>query len=171
VPVPRSDLKFWHRATDREIVDWFASHIPGIQFSDPSPATFYPVQRVSARQWVRGNVVVIGDACHAMHPARGQGMNIALRCVDALARELETGGASPDGEALCQSARAYESLLSPQIRAIEEENHRQGVLMDEAGSMPVSAVHGFLQSIAGKPDLLNAFRIELAGYTEVKNDH
>jgi hypothetical protein len=42
---------------------------------------------------------------------------------------LETRGASPDGDALCQSARAYESLLSPQIRAIEEENHRQGVLM------------------------------------------
>jgi hypothetical protein len=35
---------------------------------------------------------------------------------------------------------------------------------DEAGTMPVSAVHDFLRSIAGDPDRLSAFRLELAGY-------
>ena len=164
VPVPKSDLKFWHKAAPKEIIDWFASRIPDLRFSEPSAATFYPVQMVSAQQWVRENVVVIGDACHAMHPARGQGMNIALRCVDELAVALETCGKGPPGDALRRSARDYAARTAPQIRAVEEENHRQGILMDEATAMPVSAVHGFLQSISADPERLHAFRLELAGY-------
>jgi len=164
VPVPRSDLKFWHGAGPQEIIDWFGSRIPDIRFSEPSAVTFYPVRMVSAQRWTRENVVVIGDACHAMHPARGQGMNIALRCVDELAAALETCGEKPGGAALCQSARDYETRTAPQIRAVEEENHRQGILMDEAAAMPVTAVHGFLRSIAADLERLKAFRLELAGY-------
>ena len=164
VPVPRSDLKFWHRAGPREIIDWFGSRIPDIRFSEPSAVTFYPVQMVSAQQWVRENVVVIGDACHAMHPARGLGMNIALLCVDELATELETCGERPGGAVLCQSARNYEARTAAKIRAVEEENHRQGILMDDAATVPVAAVHGFFRSIAADPERLDAFRLELAGY-------
>ena len=120
---------------------------------------------VSAQQWVRENIVVIGDACHAMHPARGLGMNIALRCVDELANSLQTCGESPAGDVLVQSARDYEARTAPQIRAIEEENHRQGILMDEAGNMPISAVEGFLRAIGSDPERLSAFRLELAGYS------
>jgi len=108
--------------------------------------------------------VVIGDACHAMHPARGLGMNIGLRCVDELAIALEYCGDSPGASNLRQSAREYEVRTAPTIRAIEEENHRQGILMDEAGAMPISAVEEFLKSIAGDPERLNAFRFDLAGY-------
>ena len=102
---------------------------------------------------------------HAMHPARGLGMNIALRCIDGLALELESCAERPGHEALRQSARTYEARVAPSIRAIEKENHRQGLLMDEATSMPLLAVHGFLQSIAAQADRLNAFRIDLAGYS------
>jgi len=164
VPVPKRDLKFWKNATPSDVIDWFGSRIPDIEFSEPTAATFYPVQRVSALPWVKDNVVMIGDACHALHPARGLGMNIGLRCVDELATALESCGASPGANDLCQSARNFEAQIAPTIRAIEEENHRQGILMDEAGAMPVPAVHEFLKSIAGDPDRLSAFRLQLAGY-------
>jgi 2-polyprenyl-6-methoxyphenol hydroxylase-like FAD-dependent oxidoreductase len=108
--------------------------------------------------------VVIGDACHALHPARGLGMNIGLRCVDELAIGLESCGERPSGDDLCRSARDFEAQTAPAIRAIEEENHRQGILMDEAGAMPVPAVHEFLRSIAGDSERLSAFRLQLAGY-------
>ena len=164
IPVPKDELKFWHKAGPQEIIDWFAMRIPDLRFSEPSPATFYPVHMVSAQQWVKDNIVIIGDACHAMHPARGLGMNIALRCVDELAKSIEAGGEKPTGNALRQSARDYESRIMSQIHKIEEENHRQGILMDEAGTMPLPAVHGFLKSIANDADRLHAFRTELAGY-------
>jgi hypothetical protein len=81
-----------------------------------------------------------------------------------LAKSIEAGGEKPTGNALRESARDYESRIMSQIHKIEEENHRQGVLMDEAGSMPLPAVHGFLKSIANDADRLHAFRTELAGY-------
>jgi 2-polyprenyl-6-methoxyphenol hydroxylase-like FAD-dependent oxidoreductase len=164
VPVPKSDLKFWKNAAPQDVIDWFAEQIPGVEFSEPSRASFYPVQRVSAKQWVKENVVLIGDACHAMHPARGQGMNIGLKCVDELALALEACGDNPTADALCQSARNFEAGTAPTVRAIEEENHRQGVLMDEATAMPISAVEDFLKSIAGDPERLANFRLDLAGY-------
>ena len=164
VPVPKSDLKFWKNATPPDVVDWFGARIPDIEFSEPTAATFYPVRRVSALPWVKDNVVVIGDACHALHPARGLGMNIGLRCVDELATALESCGERPSGDDLCRSARDFEAQTAPAIRAIEEENHRQGMLMDEAGAMPVPAVHEFLKSITSDPERRNAFRLQLAGY-------
>jgi 2-polyprenyl-6-methoxyphenol hydroxylase-like FAD-dependent oxidoreductase len=164
VPVPKSDLKFWKNATPPDVIDWFEERIPDIEFGEPTAATFYPVRRVSALPWVKDNVVVIGDACHALHPARGLGMNVGLRCVDELATALESCGERPSGDHLCRSARDFEARTAPMIRAIEEENHRQGILMDEAGAMPVPAVHEFLKSIAGDAERLGAFRLQLAGY-------
>ena len=152
----------WYEATPRSVT--IASTPLNETFRKPSAATFYPVKMVSAQQWVRGNVVLIGDACHAMHPARGQGMNIALRCIDDLVCALTSGGSEPERAALGRSARDYEARIAPSIRDIEKENHRQGLLMDEAASMPLATVHGFLQSIANDPTRLSAFRRELAGY-------
>jgi len=164
VPVPKTDLRFWKNAAPQDVIDWFASQIPDIRFSEPTAATFYPVRRVSAMPWVKKNVLVIGDACHALHPARGLGMNIGLRCVDDLANTLESCGENPSGDDLCQSAQEFEAQTAPAVRSIEEENHRQGILMDEAGAMPVPAVHEFLKSIAGDAERLSAFRLQLAGY-------
>jgi hypothetical protein len=74
-------------------------------------------------------------------------------------------GERPGRDALCRSARDYEARTARQIRAVEEENQRQGILMDEAGAMPVAAVHEFLQSVAGDSERLGAIRLDLAGYS------
>jgi hypothetical protein len=37
--------------------------------------------------------------------------------------------------------------------------------MDEAGAMPVAAVHEFLQAVAGDSEHLGAIRLDLAGYS------
>ncbi|MFT6287215.1 MAG: 2-polyprenyl-6-methoxyphenol hydroxylase-like FAD-dependent oxidoreductase [Alcanivorax sp.] len=166
IPVPKDALKAWHKAGPQEIIDWLGTRIPDLRFSNPSQATFYPVHRVSAQQWVKGNIVVIGDASHSMHPARGMGMNIALKCVDQLAKSIEAGATKPGEDSLRLSAEDYESRMMPQIHKFEEENHRQGVLMDEAGTMPLPAVHGFLKSIATDTERLHSFRNELAGYNQ-----
>ncbi len=164
IPVPADDVKFWQTADSKEVSGWIAEHIPGLRLRDISPATFYPVRMIRARAWCRGNVVLMGDACHAMHPARGQGLNIAVRCVEELAGELEKCGDNPQAEALCKAAGNYEAHTAPQVRPILEENHRQGLLMDGAGAMPVEVTENMLKEIAGDPARLHAFRLELAGY-------
>lgn len=48
----------------------------------------YPLKLVVAQEQVRQGLVVLGNAAHALHPIAGQGYNLALRGVVALADKL-----------------------------------------------------------------------------------
>ncbi len=48
----------------------------------------YPLKLVLAEEQVRQGLVVLGNAAHALHPIAGQGYNLALRGVVALADKL-----------------------------------------------------------------------------------
>lgn len=48
----------------------------------------YPLALVEAEEQVRSGLVVLGNAAHSLHPIAGQGYNLSLRDVDALADAL-----------------------------------------------------------------------------------
>lgn len=48
----------------------------------------YPLKLTLAQEQVRGGLVVLGNAAHALHPIAGQGYNLALRGVTDLAENL-----------------------------------------------------------------------------------
>ncbi|WP_295472143.1 2-octaprenyl-6-methoxyphenyl hydroxylase [uncultured Pseudomonas sp.] len=48
----------------------------------------YPLNLVEAEEQVRSHLVVLGNAAHSLHPIAGQGFNLSLRDVDALAETL-----------------------------------------------------------------------------------
>ena len=48
----------------------------------------YPLSLVKSKEQIRRNVVVMGNAAHAMHPVAGQGFNLALRDAHSLARHI-----------------------------------------------------------------------------------
>ena len=51
----------------------------------------YPLSLSQARKYRAERLVLLGDAAHAMHPIAGQGLNLALRDVAALAEILVDG--------------------------------------------------------------------------------
>jgi 2-octaprenyl-6-methoxyphenol hydroxylase len=62
----------------------------------------YPLRQVLATEGVVGRVVLIGNAAHTLHPVAGQGFNLGLRDVAALAEVLvgtSRTGADPGGQA------------------------------------------------------------------------
>jgi 2-octaprenyl-6-methoxyphenol hydroxylase len=48
----------------------------------------YPLRLIHAESYVANRLVLIGDAAHAIHPIAGQGLNLGLRDVAALAEVL-----------------------------------------------------------------------------------
>ncbi len=49
----------------------------------------YPLTLLRARESVRGRVVIIGNAAHTLHPIAGQGFNLGIRDVAALAEVVD----------------------------------------------------------------------------------
>ena len=52
--------------------------------------TAYPLSYIETEQLVKGRVVIIGNAAHALHPVSGQGYNLALRDVAEIAELIAT---------------------------------------------------------------------------------
>lgn len=57
-----------------------------------SPRRAFPLKSQRAERYFRANVVLLGDAAHAVHPLAGQGANLGFRDVECLARLLQEAG-------------------------------------------------------------------------------
>lgn len=55
------------------------------RFTRVGRRTAYPLKLLRARESVRGRIAIIGNAAHTLHPIAGQGFNLGIRDVAALA--------------------------------------------------------------------------------------
>ncbi|TWI57319.1 2-octaprenyl-6-methoxyphenol hydroxylase [Pseudomonas duriflava] len=63
----------------------------------------YPLVLIEAQEQVRPHLVVLGNAAHSLHPIAGQGFNLSLRDVWALAEALQASPAEPGDFATLQA--------------------------------------------------------------------
>lgn len=69
----------------------FARHLDGAELLDNRSQWFRP-KFVTCERWVAGNVTLLGDALHTVHPSIGSGTRFAMRDAVALAGALAQGG-------------------------------------------------------------------------------
>lgn len=80
---------------------------------------------VRCERWSRGNVILIGDAAHAMSPNLGQGANCAL--VDALALACHIA-ATPATSDLSEALGRFERDRRPLVETLQRRGHQEGIV-------------------------------------------
>lgn len=80
------------------------------QFRTVAPRRAYPLKLMLTRDPAQPRVILIGNAAHTLHPVAGQGFNLGLRDVAALAEVIVQGaraGADLGGPAILADYRAW----------------------------------------------------------------
>ena len=165
-PVSTEEIGFWKTGSEEALQRRLAEWCPEIEFESLAFGAIYPpVSQQSEPYQGDGAVVLIGDARHAMHPARSMGMNTCFRVADQLADSL---GALSSGfsEAevlplLSEFETRFEEELSPRLA----ENHAAGLQMDTITGGGFAELTEQLKLAAGDERILGAMALKAAGLT------
>ena len=76
----------------------------------------YPLALNQASEQVRPGLVLLGNVAHTLHPVAGQGLNLALRDVQALVNTLSTAREAGEGLGSMKTLQAYAQLQSEDQR-------------------------------------------------------
>ncbi len=150
--------------------DWQAhigdllSDYPCVDIDEFRFADIYHPVNIEPHDWTGDGVVLIGDACHAMHPARSQGMNIAFRCIDELATVLAQLPGSPRRAQVTDALLEYEGRVRAPVQEQLEINHKYGLEMDIADPDSIGRIRERLLKVQNNPSALHAYAMDASGY-------
>ncbi len=164
--IDKADVLKWKISDNVERKRLLAERAPVLEVLDTEVAGFYPVIRRETDRWVKGTTVLLGDSCHTVHPARGQGMNFGIRCAEKLFSYLPEPEDMEDAELVALRLAEFEKVVKPITDEQLEFNHARGLDMDCAGPERVEREIPQLKALLKDPEAHFRYRMSMAGYAD-----
>jgi 2-polyprenyl-6-methoxyphenol hydroxylase-like FAD-dependent oxidoreductase len=104
-----------------DLVDGYADPVPALLGALEDQASVYSgqIEEVVLDSWVRGSVLLIGDAAHSTSPNMAQGAGMALEDATVLAATLRSAGS------LAEALAGFERRRRPRTDWVREQTHRR----------------------------------------------
>lgn len=166
VPMPPTEVSDWRKADNATLEKRLGEIVPALKVANVRFGDAYPPIFLQTGAWVNDNIVLIGDACHAMHPARSQGMNIAIGCIDELAARLSHESSPLDVDKVAALLADYEAQVKPRIDPLLAENHRSGLEMDDMKGERHGKIVESILRLQSNPAALHQYSMNAAGYPD-----
>jgi 2-polyprenyl-6-methoxyphenol hydroxylase-like FAD-dependent oxidoreductase len=168
LPVGSEGTGWWKKSTKEQRAAVLAERAEVLKDFDSEIAGFYPVKMIHTHQYARGNVVLIGDAAHSIHPARGQGLNMGIQSLPKLIECLPPSEKMADAETLRASLQRYQSLQKPLYDRIIAKNHEAALAMESTAEAEVQEIikqqDEQCRRIHQTPELRRQHLLEASGY-------
>ena len=165
-PVSTEEIGFWKTGSEDALQRRLAEWCPEIEFESLAFGAIYPpVSQQSEPYGGEGAVVLIGDARHAMHPARSMGMNTCFRVADQLADVLTCLNSGFSEAQVLPLLAEFEARFEQELTPRLAENHAAGLQMDTITGGGFVDLKEQLKLAAGDERILGAMALKAAGLT------
>ena len=128
--IDRNEVKEWKKMGDEDYTKFIGSLVPEYNSLPMYSAGIYPPSMIIAKRWIKDNLVLIGDACHGLHPGRSQGMNTTIKCIDQLVKLLPKN-IDFNKQQVTKALKLYQNIMKGEINHLLESNHKMGLAMDK----------------------------------------
>lgn len=164
IPIGQDEIGWWKASTVDDRRKLLKARAPALGDLETSIIGFYPCKLANCHQWVRGNVVLIGDAANSLHPAHGQGMNIALRNAAVLVNNLPPPDKIGDPAAVRSALAVFEAFQKPIMTRVLAGNHQRALEMDNRDGTAIVESTRFYAAAAKDPTQSALFTWLTTGY-------
>ena len=161
--IDRQDVKIWKKLSNSELSKKISNLVPEYKDLKVSYGGIYPPTMISNEKWIKDNIVLIGDACHGLHPGRSQGMNTSIKCIDSLIENLPSKDKFQSKE-IFKSLKSYEISVKPMIDDILDKNHKIGLGIDKFDEEIMKKEINLYKQIKQNNESSYKYRMNSAGY-------